>query len=64
MASLPAALHEQIGDNGRIVAVIDNGRIGKATLFTRLHGVVGQREMFDAQIPPCPGLVSSPGFAF
>ena len=35
-----------------------------ATLFAKLHGVVGQREMFDAQIPPCPGLVSSPGFAF
>jgi protein-L-isoaspartate(D-aspartate) O-methyltransferase len=62
--SVPPALFEQIGEAGRIMAVIDDGRIGKATLFTRLHGVVGQREMFDAQIPPCPGLVSSPGFAF
>jgi protein-L-isoaspartate(D-aspartate) O-methyltransferase len=64
VASVPPALFEQIGETGRIVAVIDDGRIGKALLFTRLHGVVGQREMFDAQIPPCPGLVSSPGFAF
>jgi protein-L-isoaspartate(D-aspartate) O-methyltransferase len=64
VASVPPALFEQIGETGRIVAVIDDGRIGKATLFTKLHGVVGQREMFDAQIPPCPGLVSSPGFAF
>jgi protein-L-isoaspartate(D-aspartate) O-methyltransferase len=64
VASVPPALFEQIGEGGRIVAVIDDGRIGKATLFTKLHGVVGQREMFDAQIPPCPGLVSSPGFAF
>jgi protein-L-isoaspartate(D-aspartate) O-methyltransferase len=62
--SVPPALFEQIGEAGRIMAVIDDGRIGRATLFTRLHGVVGQREMFDAQIPPCPGLVSSPGFAF
>jgi protein-L-isoaspartate(D-aspartate) O-methyltransferase len=62
--SVPPALFEQIGEAGRIMAVIDDGRIGKATLFTRLHGVVGQREMFDAQIPPCPGLVSSSGFAF
>ena len=51
-------------ETGRIVAVLDDGRIGKATLFTKLHGVVGQRELFDAQIPPCPGLVASPGFAF
>jgi protein-L-isoaspartate(D-aspartate) O-methyltransferase len=64
VASVPPALFEQIGETGRIVAVIDDGRIGKATLFTKLHGVVGQREMFDAQIPPYPGLVSSPGFAF
>jgi protein-L-isoaspartate(D-aspartate) O-methyltransferase len=64
VAGLPPALFEQIGESGRIVAVIDDGRIGKATVFTRLHGVVGQREVFDAQIPPCPGLVTSPGFAF
>ena len=64
VASVPPSLFEQIGETGRIVAVLDDGRIGKATLFTKLHGVVGQREMFDAQIPPCPGLVASPGFAF
>ena len=64
VASVPPSLFEQIGETGRIVAVLDGGRIGKATLFTKLHGVVGQREMFDAQIPPCPGLVASPGFAF
>jgi protein-L-isoaspartate(D-aspartate) O-methyltransferase len=62
--SLPPALAEQIGETGRILAVIDDGRIGKATLFTKLHGVVGEHEMFDAQIPPLPGLVASPGFAF
>ena len=64
VASLPPALADQIGETGRIVAVIDDGRIGKATLFTKLHGVLGQREMFDAQIPPLPGLGASPGFAF
>jgi protein-L-isoaspartate(D-aspartate) O-methyltransferase len=64
VASMPPALFEQIGETGRIVAVLDDGRIGKATLFTKLHGVIVQREMFDAQIPQCPGLVASPGFAF
>lgn len=62
--SLPPALVEQIGESGRIVAVIDGGRIGKATLFTKLHGVIGQREVCDAQTPPCPGLEPSPHFSF
>jgi protein-L-isoaspartate(D-aspartate) O-methyltransferase len=62
--SLPPALLNQIGESGRIVAVIDDGRIGKATLFTKLHGVVGQREVCDAQTPPCPGLEPNPHFSF
>ena len=61
---VPPALLEQIGELGRIAAVIDDGRIGKATLFTRLHGVIGQREVCDAQTPPCPGLEPRPRFAF
>jgi protein-L-isoaspartate(D-aspartate) O-methyltransferase len=64
VARVPPALFEQIGESGRIAAVIDSGRIGKATLFTKLHGVVGQREVCDAQTPPCPGLDPAPGFAF
>ena len=51
-------------ESGRIVAVIDDGRIGKATLFTKLRGVVGHREVCDAQTPPCPGLEPRPRFAF
>jgi protein-L-isoaspartate(D-aspartate) O-methyltransferase len=64
VASVPPALLEQIDEGGRIVAVLDDGRIGKATLFTRLHGVVGRREICDAQTPPCRGLEPDPRFAF
>jgi protein-L-isoaspartate(D-aspartate) O-methyltransferase len=62
--AVPPALLEQIGEGGRIVAVIDDGRVGKATLFTKLHGVAGQREICDAQTPPLAGLEPSPRFAF
>jgi protein-L-isoaspartate(D-aspartate) O-methyltransferase len=61
---VPPALLEQIGESGRIVAVIDDGRIGNATVFTKLHGVVGQREVCDAQTPPWPGVDPRPRFAF
>jgi protein-L-isoaspartate(D-aspartate) O-methyltransferase len=63
-AEVPAALFEQIGEGGRVVAVVNHGRIGKATVFTKLHGVVGRREVCDAQTPLCPGLKSRPAFAF
>ena len=62
--AVPPALLEQIGEGGRLVAVIDDGRIGKGTLFTRLHGVIGSQVMFDAQIPRLPGLPQRVEFAF
>ena len=64
VAVVPPALFEQIGDGGRLVAVIDDGRVGKGTVFTRLHGVVGKQVVFDAQIPPLPGLRTRAEFAF
>lgn len=62
--AIPAALLEQIGEGGRLVAVVDRGRGGKATRFTKLHGVVGEQVICDARIPPCAGMASQPGFAF
>jgi protein-L-isoaspartate(D-aspartate) O-methyltransferase len=61
---VPATLRDQIGEGGRIVAVVNEGRIGKAVVLTRLHGVVGRREVCDAQTPLCPGFDSNPGFSF
>lgn len=62
--SVPGALLEQVGEGGRLVAVVDNGRIGKGTLFTRLHGVVGRQVLFDASIPRLPGVAERVEFAF
>jgi protein-L-isoaspartate(D-aspartate) O-methyltransferase len=63
VGQVPQALLDQIGEGGRLVAVIDDGRIGKGTVFTRLHGVVGRRVQFDAQIPGLPGFESAVRFA-
>lgn len=62
--TVPPALWEQIGEGGRLVAVIDDGRVGKLTVFTRLHGVIGRQVLFDARIPRLPGLASRVEFAF
>jgi protein-L-isoaspartate(D-aspartate) O-methyltransferase len=62
--AVPSALCDQLGEGGRLVAVIDGGRVGKGTVFTRLHGVVGKQVVFDAQIPRLPGLKAREEFAF
>lgn len=62
--AVPAPLLDQLAEGGRLVAVVGTGRIGHGTLCTRLHGVIGQRVLFDARIPPLPGLVLAPAFAF
>lgn len=64
VARVPSAILEQIGAGGRLVTVIGEGRVGKATRFTRLHGVVGQRVICDARSPTCRGMESPPEFAF
>jgi protein-L-isoaspartate(D-aspartate) O-methyltransferase len=61
---LPPALGEQIGEGGRLVAVIDDGRVGKLTVFTRLHGVIGRQVLFDANISRMAGLTKGAEFAF
>jgi protein-L-isoaspartate(D-aspartate) O-methyltransferase len=61
---VPPALGEQIGEGGRLVAVIDDGRVGKLTVFTRLHGVIGRQVLFDARIPRLAGLERRAEFAF
>jgi protein-L-isoaspartate(D-aspartate) O-methyltransferase len=61
---VPPPLLDQIGEGGRLVAVIDGGRVGKGTVFTRLHGVIGRQVLFDARIPRLPGLARRAEFAF
>jgi protein-L-isoaspartate(D-aspartate) O-methyltransferase len=62
--AVPRSLLDQIGEGGRLVAVVADERVGRGVLFTRLHGVIGQRTLFDAQIPRLPGVVREAEFAF
>jgi protein-L-isoaspartate(D-aspartate) O-methyltransferase len=62
--TVPSALLEQVGEGGRLAAVVADERIGRGVLFARVHGVIGHRSMFDAQIPPLAGVTRKVEFAF
>ena len=64
VTEVPEALLAQIDDGGRLIAVVDDGRIGKGTMFVRVHGAVGRKVLFDANIPPLEGLSREPDFVF
>lgn len=61
---VPKELLAQLGDGGRLVAVVEDGRIGKGKLFTRMYEVIGERVLFDARIPRLAGAERSSTFAF
>ena len=60
---LPAALTDQLRNNGRLVAVLSDGPVGRAVLIERLGKVVSQRTVFDATTPVLPGFERKPIFA-
>jgi protein-L-isoaspartate(D-aspartate) O-methyltransferase len=61
---IPRTLSAQLGDGGRLVAVVEHGRSGRVTLLRKVHGAVGRVTPFDAQIHRLPGLVAAPAFSF
>ena len=51
----PRALLDQLKDGGRLVTVVNQGPVGKATLWRRLGESFDSRAAFDASAPALPG---------
>jgi protein-L-isoaspartate(D-aspartate) O-methyltransferase len=65
IGEIPAALAAQLGEGGRLVAVVTPpGATGRATLSLKTGGIVSHRDLFDAATPPLPGFELAPGFRF
>jgi protein-L-isoaspartate(D-aspartate) O-methyltransferase len=65
VAEVPGVILDQLGEGGRLVAVLDDGsRVRKGTIMTRLGGVVSGRPVFDAATPLLPGFDRKLGFVF
>jgi protein-L-isoaspartate(D-aspartate) O-methyltransferase len=61
---LTPALEMQLAEGGRLVTVVSEGRIGRATVFVRSGRDVAGRIVFDASAAALPGFAFEPSFAF
>lgn len=66
VASVPERLLQQLGDDGRLAAVVDEEGVGvgDARLFARHGKTIGSRPLFDAAVPPLPGFEKPRVFEF
>ncbi len=62
--TVPDALVAQLAEGGRLVAVVRQGALNRATLYLREHGRVGHRVAFDASAPLLAGFRETVGFVF
>jgi protein-L-isoaspartate(D-aspartate) O-methyltransferase len=65
VSEVPQAVLDQLAEDGRLVAVVQDGRlIGKGMLFVNVGGVVSRREVFDSSVRLLPGFARKPTFQF
>jgi protein-L-isoaspartate(D-aspartate) O-methyltransferase len=62
---IPEPLFDQIGEGGRIIAVVGaHGLSAKATVYTRSGGSVSGRPAFNTHVRPLPGFSKPKAFVF
>ncbi len=61
---LPEEFRAQLKDGGRLVCVVREGPVGRATLVTRSGDSYGSRQEFDAMTPCLPGFEKQAQFVF
>lgn len=65
VAQVPSAIESQLAEGGRLLAVVKPaGGVGRATITTRVGGVLAPRVLFDAATPTLPGFSPKPAFVF
>jgi protein-L-isoaspartate(D-aspartate) O-methyltransferase len=60
----PKELVDQLAEGGRLVAIIRNGWLGHAHLFTKSSGAISGRVIFDTAAEILPGFEAKPQFVF
>lgn len=60
----PQAWFDQLAENGRLAVVVRDGPVGRARIYTKVKGQIGERSVFDAAVSLLPGFEPEPGFVF
>lgn len=61
---VPKSWFDQLAHGGRLVAVIQDGPVGRACIFTRSGDAIGERIVCDANVPMMDGFERTPAFEF
>jgi protein-L-isoaspartate(D-aspartate) O-methyltransferase len=61
---VPEALFAQVNEGGRLACFMRMRAGGAAVVFTRHEGAIGDRQIFDADVPVLPGFKRRQGFVF
>lgn len=61
---VPQALLDQLGEDGRLIAVLGYGHAARATVFMRERGAFSENVFFNASIKPLPGFAKAKEFVF
>jgi len=61
---LPTALTNQLADGGRLVGVLLDQGVGRASLWIKSGNAVSRRVLFDANVALLPGFATPPRFVF
>lgn len=64
VGDVPAALFDQLSEDGRLVAIWSDGGFGQARVSTRTGDAISHRWAFDAAAPVLPGFSAKAAFAF
>jgi protein-L-isoaspartate(D-aspartate) O-methyltransferase len=61
---VPSSLTSQLAEGGRMVGVLQDRGVGRATLWIKTGNAVSHRVLFDANVAPLPGFAAPARFVF
>ncbi len=64
VTDVPKSWLSQLADKGRLVCIVQNGPMGRGTVYTKSGDFVGERVVFDASAPILPGFEREAAFVF
>ena len=64
VAEVPKLILNQLGEGGRLVAIVAEPTVGRGMVYTRTGGVISSLHVFDANAPILLGFEPKPKFHF